>query len=107
MRSQRLKSQSTFLQNNSEFHLEEDDFLEARNKGVRSWIISHIFYKSNKYLMALFFAIIVLTSFFGSYIYIIIGKAIEVFSKGQSDQVVSYTFIVLFIGLGSPILGLL
>jgi len=107
LKSQRLKSQSTILKNNSEFHLEEDDFLEARHKGVRSWIISHIFYRSNKYLMVLFFALIVFTSFFGSYIYIIIGKAIDVFSAGNSKQVVSYTFIVLFIGLGTPISGLL
>jgi len=107
LKSQRLKSQSTILKNNSEFHLEEDDFLEARHRGVRSWIISHMFYKSNKYLMVLFFALIVFTSFFGSYMYIIIGKAIDVFSAGHSDQVVSYTFIVLFIGLGTPISGLL
>ncbi len=107
MKSQRLKSQSAILKNNSEFHLEEDDFLETRHKGVRSWILSHMFYRSNKYLMFIFFALIVFTSFFGSYIYIIIGKAIDVFSAGQSDQVVSYTFIVLFIGLGTPILGLL
>jgi len=39
--------------------------------------------------------------------YIIIGKAIDVFSAGHSDQVVNYTFIVLFIGLGTPISGLL
>jgi ATP-binding cassette subfamily B protein len=57
--------------------------------------------------MALFVALIVSTSFFGSYIYVIIGKAIEAFSYGKSDQIVGYTFIVLFIGLGTPISGLL
>ncbi len=101
------KNQASILKNNSEFHLEEDDFLKARNKGVRSWIISHMFYRSNKFLMVLFFTLIILTSYFGSIIYVIIGKAIDVFSAGHSNQVISYTFLLLFIGLGSPISGLL
>ncbi len=107
MKSQRLKSQSSSLKSNSEFHLEKDDFLEARHKGVRSWIISHMFYRSNKFLIVLFFTLMILSSYFGSFIYVIIGKAIDVFSAGQSNQVINYTFLILFIGLGSPISGLL
>lgn len=105
-----MKSQSVEFQNfrsNSEFTLEEDDFFKVRHKGVGPWIIKHIFYRSNKYLMVLFFTLIILTSFIGSFIYIIIGKAIDAFSPGSADQVVSYTFIVLIIGLGTPTAGLL
>ncbi|MFX1573494.1 MAG: ABC transporter ATP-binding protein [Promethearchaeota archaeon] len=95
------------MKNNSEFHLEEDDFLKARKKGVRSWIIKHMFYKSNKFLMVSFFALMILASYFGSFIYVVIGKAIDIFSAGHSNQLFNYTFLVLFIGLGSPISGLL
>ena len=105
MRDKDLQSQN--LRNDSEFSFEEDDFLKARRKGTRHWVIKHIFYKSNKYLMILFFTLIILTSFFGSYIYVIFGKAIDAFAGGTSGQVVSYTFIVLFLGLGTPLAGLL
>jgi ATP-binding cassette subfamily B protein len=99
--------QNQDLRNDSEFILEEDDFLGARRKSTRRWIIKHILYKSNKYLMALFFTLVVFITFFGSYIYIIIGKAIDVFSLGKSEYVISYTIIVLLIGLGTPTAGLL
>ncbi len=102
------KNQSKIL-NNSEFQLEEDDFLKARHKGIRSWIIKHIFYKSNKIIMLLFFTLMIMTSYFASYVFVIIGKAINLFSlpTGQPSQVVNYTFLILFIGLGSPIFGIL
>ena len=105
MKNQNLQSQD--LRNDSEFSFEKDDFLKARRKGTRRWVIRHILYKSNKYLMAFFFTLIVLTSFFGSYIYVVFGKAIDAFDGGTSNQVVSYTFIVLFLGLGTPLAGLL
>jgi len=106
LKNQNLWSQS--FTNESEFSFEKDEFIKARRKGTRRWVIKHILYKSNKYLMALFFTLIILTSFFGSYISIVFGKAIDAFKPGGStDQVVSYTFLVLFIGLGTPFAGLL
>jgi ATP-binding cassette subfamily B protein len=93
--------------NNSEFSLGVDDFFKARQKGVRAWIIKHILYKSNKYYLALFFTLVILASFFGSILFVIIGKAVDVFSAGRSDLVLNYTIIVLLVGLGAPILGLL
>jgi ATP-binding cassette subfamily B protein len=105
LKNQNLQSQN--LRNDSEFSFEEDDFLKARRKGTRHWVIKHILYRSNKYLMILFFTLIILASFFGSYIYVIFGKAIDAFAGGTSGQVVSYTFIVLFLGLGTPLAGLL
>ena len=105
MKSQNLQSQN--LRNDSEFILEEDDFLKSRRKSTRRWIVKHILYKSNKYLMALYFILVVSITFFGSFIYIIIGKAIDVFSHGKSEYVISYTIIVLLIGLGTPAAGLL
>jgi len=110
LKSQKTKSQSTILKKSSEFHLDKDDFFNARNKGVRIWILKHMVYKSNKYLIILFFIFIVLTSFFGSILYVVIGKAIDIFrisTPANSHLVVDYTLLVLFIGLGSPISGLL
>ena len=98
MKSQNLQSQN--LRNDSEFILEEDDFLKSRRKSTRRWIVKHILYKSNKYLMALYFILVVSITFFGSFIYIIIGKAIDVFSLGKSEYVISYTIIVLLIAIG-------
>jgi len=100
-------SQNQYLRNNSEFILEEDNFLKVRRKSTRRWIIKHILYKSNKYLMALYFTLVVSITFFGSFIYIVIGKAIDEFSLGKSELVISYTIIVLIIGLGTPAAGLL
>ena len=91
----------------AEFIFGKDDFLNSRQKGVKSWLVKHIFYRSNKYLMILFFTLMVISSYFASFIYVIIGKAIDVFPTAQPSQVVSYTFLILFIGLVSPISGLL
>jgi ATP-binding cassette subfamily B protein len=105
-----LKSQNAVeqnLRNYSEFSIEEDNFLKARNKGVRAWIMRHVLYRSNKYLMVLFFTSLVSASYINSFLYIMIGKAIDIFSAGQSSQVIIYTFLILFIGLGGPLSGLL
>jgi len=108
LKSQKAKSESPILKNISEFHLEQDDFFNSRNNGVRNWILKHMVYKSNKILIILFFTFIVLTSFFGSILFVTIGKAIDIFSTpGNSHLVATYTLLVLFIGLGSPISGLL
>jgi len=110
LKSQKAKSQSIVLKQKSEFHLEDDDFFKSRHKGVRIWILKHIVYKSNKIFITLFFIFIVLTSFFGSILYVVIGKAIDIFrisTPANSHLVVDYTLLVLLIGLGSPISGLL
>jgi len=91
----------------SEFSFEKDDFLKSRQKGIKSWLVKHIFYKSNKYFMILFFTLMIMSSYFASIIYVIIGKAIDIFPTAQPSQVVNYTFLILFIGLGSPISGVL
>ena len=105
MRNQNLNSDN--LRNSSEFSLEEDHFLKARNKGVKAWIISHMLYRTNKYLLVLFFTLMMLSSYLSSFIYIKIGEAIDIFPTALPNQVIDYTFLILFIGLGSPISGIL
>jgi ATP-binding cassette subfamily B protein len=48
-----------------------------------------------------------MASFINSFIYVIIGQAIDLFLAGQSNQVIPYTFLVLLFGLGGPISGLI
>ncbi len=103
LKSQRQQSTSA----KSEFVFENDEFLKARQNGINSWLVKHIFYKSNKYFMLLFFALMITSSYLASFIYVIIGKAIDVFPTAQPSQVVSYTFLIFFIGLGSPVSGVL
>ncbi len=100
----KLAQEKTF-KNISEFYLEEDDFFEARRKGVRSWLIKHILYKSNKFLLIIFISLGILTSFLNSIIYVIIGKAIESFNTAPY-QIIEYTLIIFFIGITAPISGL-
>ncbi|MHA1509305.1 MAG: ABC transporter ATP-binding protein [Promethearchaeota archaeon] len=57
--------------------------------------------------MILFFTLMITSSYLASFIYVIIGKAIDVFPTAQPSQVVNYTFLILFIRLGSSISGVL
>ena len=105
MKAVALKKQE--FRDNSEFSLGVDDFFKARQKGVRVWIIKHILYKSNKFFLALFFTLVIMASYFGSILFVIIGKAVVVFSAGHSNLLINYTIIVLLVGLGSPVSGLM
>ena len=105
MKSQNIAKQN--LSNNSEFRFEDDPFFKARKQGIGAWLIKHMLYRSNKFLMGLFFISLFMASYLNSFIYVKIGEAIDVFSGGQSDQVIIYTLLILFIGLGGPISGLL
>ena len=101
------KNKSNNLEISTEFYLEEDNFLKARQKGAKYWIIKHILYRSNKYLITFFLILSILASYLGSILFIVIGKAIDVFMLGNSNQVLKFTIIVLLIGIGAPIMGLL
>ena len=103
LKSQKEQSNSA----KSEFNFENDDFLKTRQKGIKSWLVKHIFYRSNKYFMMLFFTLMITSSYLASFIYVIIGKAIDIFPTAQPSQVVNYTFLILFIRLGSSISGVL
>ncbi|MFX1311547.1 MAG: hypothetical protein ACFFHD_02900, partial [Promethearchaeota archaeon] len=100
------KNQINNIEINTEFYLEEDDFFKIRQKGAKYWIIKHILYKSNKYLITFFFILSILASYLSSYLFIVIGKAIDIFILGDSNQVLNFTIIVLLIGIGAPIMGL-
>ena len=68
-----------FIKINSEISFEEDNFIKARLKGARSWILKHVFYKSNKILLFLYIVLSILAGYIGSLGIVIIGYAIADF----------------------------
>ncbi len=66
-----------FLDINSELSFEKDPFEKARFKGSRSWILAHLFYKKNKYLLFFYIILCIILNFMRSFQFVIIGYAIE------------------------------
>jgi len=91
----------------SEFTVGNDPFQEARRKGPVRWIISHIFYGSNKYLLLLSFTGSVLSSILNSEMMVLIGDAIDVFIRNDASKLMHYTFSILLIAIGIPLLNLM
>ena len=71
----------------SEFSLENDEFQESRCKGVKSWIIKHILYRNNKYLLILFLFLTIIATYLSAMIMVIVGMAIDGFNNGDNNQV--------------------
>ncbi|MFX0081860.1 MAG: ABC transporter ATP-binding protein [Candidatus Hodarchaeota archaeon] len=84
-----------------------DPFEKARHKGSRSWIYSHLFYKSNKYLIIIVLFTTILTSNLWSITSILIGNAITDFFLGKTDSLLYYTVFILLLNVGSPFLRML
>ncbi|MFW9782266.1 MAG: ABC transporter ATP-binding protein [Candidatus Heimdallarchaeota archaeon] len=91
----------------SEFSPGKDPFEKARKKGLRRWILSHIFYGSNK----LFIFIVLFTTIFASVLAsitsITIGLAVEEFLMANIDSLITYTILILILGLFTPIFRLI
>jgi len=90
----------------SEFNLENNEFQEARCKGVKSWIRTHIFYRNNKYRLILFLFLTIISTFLGSMIMVIIGLGIDGFNRGDNNQVLYIFVLLLLFGIGGPLIGL-
>lgn len=90
----------------SEFSTGKDPFEKSRKKGVRRWIISHIFYGSNK----LFILIVLFTTLFASILVSIIsvsiGLAVEEFLSANLSSVIVFTILILILGLITPLFRL-
>jgi len=81
-----------------------DPFEKARHKGSRRWIFSHLFYKSNKYLIAVVLFTTILTSNLWSITSVLIGNAITDFFLGKTTSLIYYTIFILLLNVGSPFL---
>lgn len=98
-----------FLSLNSEFHFEKDPFKKKRFKGQRSWILAHLFYKKNKYLLILYILLSILNNFMLSFNIVIIGFAIEdiIIHIGGSiaPNMVYWTILYLSISVGTQLIS--
>ncbi|MFX1339530.1 MAG: ABC transporter ATP-binding protein [Promethearchaeota archaeon] len=90
-----------------EFSPEKDVFIKARQKGVRSWILAHLFYKNNKYIVIIVFITTIITANLSSLILIVIGLAITDFLNGDQSRFQYYIILILILGIGTPILRLI
>ncbi|MHA2037385.1 MAG: ABC transporter ATP-binding protein [Promethearchaeota archaeon] len=90
-----------------EFSPGKDFFEKARKKGVRGWILSHIFHKTNKIFIFIVLFTTLLASILASVISVFIGLAVVEFLNTGFESLVFYTIILLILGLITPILRLL
>jgi len=99
-------SEQNYLER-SEFTVGIDPFQKARRKGPVRWIISHILYGSNKYLLLLSFTGSILSSILNSEMMVLIGDAIDAFIMNDASKLLHYTFLILLIAIGMPLLNLM
>ena len=90
-----------------EFSPGKDHFEKARKKGVRRWIFSHIFFGTNKIFIFSVLITTVVTSILASFISVSIGNAVNQFINADAASLISYTILILILGLMTPILRLL
>ncbi|MFX1537128.1 MAG: ABC transporter ATP-binding protein [Promethearchaeota archaeon] len=90
-----------------EFSPEEDKFIKARQKGPRQWIIAHMFAGSNKLIVLVIFMGTILTATMNSGLMVIIGIALDEFTKGEGSNLFSYAALFIIFAVGSPILNLI
>jgi ATP-binding cassette subfamily B protein len=89
-----------------EFSPGKDYFQKARKKSVRSWIFSHIFFGTNKIFIFSVLITTVIASILASTISVSIGNAVQQFLNADVASLISYTMLILFLGLMTPILRL-
>ena len=107
MKQDLKQNQEVMTSKISEFSLDMDSFIAARHRGVKSWIIKHILFKKNKFLITLFIILSVISIYFSSMIMITIGHAIDQFSQGDNTQILWFMILFLLFGVGAPLIGLL
>jgi len=90
-----------------EFSPGKDHFEKARKKGVTRWIFSHIFFGTNKIFIFSVLITTVVTSILASFISVSIGNAVNQFINANAASLISYTILILILGLTTPILRLL
>ena len=90
-----------------EFSPGKDPFEKSRRKGVRRWIISHIFYGSNKIFIFIVLFTTIFASVLASIISVVIGLAVEEFLNANIDSLINYTIIILILGFMTPIFRLI
>ncbi len=89
-----------------EFSLGKDPFAKAREKGVTSWILRHVFNGSNKLFIIVVLFTTLISSILSSSTLIFVGEAINQFIQGNWNSLLFYSLLVLILGLSAPLMRL-
>ncbi|TXT59179.1 MAG: putative multidrug export ATP-binding/permease protein [Promethearchaeota archaeon] len=89
-----------------EFSPGQDPFESSREKGTWRWIISHLFYKRNKYIIFIVFFTTIFSSILSSASRVVIGDAVSEFLGNNFSNFIFYIFLTLLLGLGAPLVRL-
>ncbi len=98
-----MKSRNTseLKSHNIEFSPERDRFYRARKRPIK-WILAHIFNGKNKYLIFIVFFTTIAAAIINSQILIMVGMAIDNFISGDVSTLISYTILLLTLGIMAP-----
>jgi len=91
----------------AEFSVGDDSFQKARKKGARRWILTHIFYGTNKYFILIVLFTTIIASILASASSVIIGNAIQEFLNANINSLMGFTIVILILGLITPIFRLI
>ncbi len=89
-----------------EFSPGEDPFEQSREKGTWRWIISHLFHKTNKYIILVVFFTTVLSSILSSSSRVVIGNAVSEFLGDNFSNFIYFVILTLILGLSAPLVRL-
>ena len=95
------------INHKAEFSPEKDRYIWARKKGPRHWIITHMLAGSNKFIVFAIFIGTILTAIMNSGLMVIIGIALDEFTRGEGSNLITYAILFIVFAVGSPILNLI
>jgi len=101
------KKSNPIYTNYIEFSPGRDPFEKSRKKGSRRWILSHIFYGSNKLFIIIVLFTTIIASNLSSITLVVIGNAVTDFLIGNESSLQFYVITILLLSIGTPILRLI
>lgn len=91
-----------------EFSIGSDPFEHSRKKGTRNWILHHLFYKTNKFLVIFWVIFIGIVAIWFNQVKLVIGDAvdaIEDMSIPNNPELMHFFWLVLGLGVAYPLLN--
>ncbi len=86
-----------------EFSPEKDRFIKARQKGARRWIVAHLLYGPNKYILFIAIITTIIAAILSSATIVMVGIAINSFIEGDESTLFFFAIIILLFGIGASI----
>src|SRR6056297_275677 len=85
-----------------------DSFVNAREKGVKSWILKHLFHKENKYLIISWIILIGIVAVMYNQVKVLVGESVDAIAAvedGSNAVVLRYFWMILLLAIGYPVLN--